>query len=186
MEIDIEDFLKLNLKDEVFIIETDTVYGLGALMNSEKAAQRIKDIKNRGSEKYFSLLVSNMKQVDELTVNSFDSYALINEHWPGALTIIFKKSDKVKEYISPSDTVGLRMPDCKKTLKVLDKFGPMIMTSLNKSGEPPITKYIDALKYLDKVDYIVKGKDLSGIPSTVYDAINGKVLREGSVKIKLF
>ena len=186
MEISIEEFLKLNLKDEVFIIETDTVYGLGALMTSEKAAKRIIEIKNRGKDKYFSLLVSNLAQVDDLTKDSFDSYGLINEYWPGALTIIFKKSEKVNDYISPSDTVGLRMPDCKKTLKAIEKFGPMIMTSLNESGEPPITKYSDALKYIDKVDYIVKGKDLSGIPSTVYDAINDKVLREGSVKIKLF
>ena len=186
MEITIEEFLKLNLKDEVFIIETDTLYGIGALMNSEKAAKRIMEIKNRGEEKFFSLLVSNMVQVDDLTIDSIDSYDLIDKYWPGALTIIFKKSDKVASYISKNETVGLRMPDCKKTLKAIEKFGPMIMTSLNKSGEPPVTKYEDVIKYIDKVDYIVKGKDLSGIPSTVYDAINNKVLREGSVKIKLF
>ena len=185
MEISIEDFLKLNLKDEVFIIETDTVYGLGALMNSEKAAKRILEIKNRSNEKFFSLLVSNIAQVDDLTTNAMDSYELIDKYWPGALTIIFKKSNMVPSFVSANDTVGLRMPDCKKTLKALDKFGPMIMTSLNYSGEPPVTKYSDCLKYLDKVDYIVKGADLSGVPSTVYDAINDRVLRQGNVKIKL-
>ena len=75
------------------------------------------------------------------------------------------------------------MPDNDKTLKALERFGPMIMTSLNKSGEPAITKYSDCLKYIEKVDYIIKGNDLNGVPSTVYDAINDKVLREGSVKI---
>lgn len=183
MEISIEEFLKLNIKDEVFIIETDTVYGLGALLKSEIGAKKILKIKHRSINKHFSLLVSNLNQVDDLTTNYHDSIDLINKYWPGALTIIFKKSDKVPPYVSGDDTVGLRMPDNDKTLKAIEKFGPLIMTSLNESGEDAITKYSDALKYLDSVDYIVKGEDLCSLPSTVYDAINNKVLRKGSIKI---
>ncbi|MBP5343411.1 threonylcarbamoyl-AMP synthase [bacterium] len=183
MEISINDFLNKELKDEVFIIETDTVYGLGALLNSKEGANRILKIKERNQEKHFSLLVSNLDQVSQLTTNYKEVIDLLNRYWPGALTIIFKKSELVPNYVSSDDTVGLRMPDNEKTLKVLEKFGPMIMTSLNKSGEPAITKYSDCLKYLDKVDYIVKGEDLNGIPSTVYDAEKGITLREGSIKI---
>ena len=183
MEITLNEFLNLNIKDEVFIIETDTVYGLGTLMNSKAGAERICEIKGRDMSKHFSLLVSNLHQVEALTKNYFNVIDLCNEHWPGALTIIFKKSDLVPNFVSSDDTVGLRMPDNDNTLKVLEKFGPMIMTSVNKSGEEAITKYNDCLKYIDKVDYIIKGKDLNGIPSTVYDAVTDKVLREGSVKI---
>ena len=183
MEITIDEFLKLNIKDEVFIIETDTVYGLGCLMGSSIAAKKILDIKKRSKSKHFSLLVSNINQVDELTLNYRDSIDLINKYWPGALTIIFKKSSLVPSYVSSDDTVGLRMPDNEKTLKAIEKFGPMIMTSLNESGEAPIIKYEDTLKYKNIVDYIVKGLDLNSIPSTVYDAINNKVLRQGTIKI---
>jgi len=183
MEITFDEFLKLNLKDEVFIIETDTVYGLGCLMSSKKGADKILEIKHRSKTKFFSLLVSNLKQVDNLTTNSESCLDLMNKYWPGALTIIFKKSEIVPDYVTYTDTVGLRMPDDEKTLKVLDKFGPMIMTSVNESGEPAIVKYNDCLKYVNDVDYIVKGPDLSGKPSTVYDAENEKVLREGEIKI---
>ena len=183
MEITLEEFLKLDIKDEVFVIETDTVFGLGTLVGSEAGARRIYEIKGRDSSKHFSLLVSNLNQVEELTKNFESTIDLCNKYWPGALTIIFKKSDKVPSYVSSDDTVGLRMPDNDKTLKALERFGPMIMTSLNKSGEPAITKYSDCLKYIEKVDYIIKGNNLNGVPSTVYDAINDKVLREGSVKI---
>ena len=72
---------------------------------------------------------------------------------------------------------------CLGLLKAIEKFGPMIMTSLNESGEEPIIKYSDALEYKNTVDFIVKGSDLHSIPSTVYDAINNKVLRQGSIKI---
>jgi len=183
MIISIDDFLKLDLKDEVFIIETDTVYGMGCLYKSEVGAKRILEIKNRSNEKFFSLLVSNLDQVSKLTKSYEESLDIMNEYWPGALTIIFNKSDEVGQYISPLDTVGLRMPDNDKTIKVLEKFGPMIMTSVNKSGDPAITKFNDCLKFDGLVDYIIKGEDLNGMPSTVYDAVNNKVLRQGSVLI---
>jgi len=183
MIISKDDFLKLNLKDEVFIIETDTVYGLGCLYNSEIGAKRILEIKNRSKEKFFSILVSNINQAKELTVNFESCLDIMNKYWPGALTIIFNKSEKIKEYITPTNTVGLRMPNDLTTLEILDKFGPMIMTSVNISGEPPIVKFSDCLKFESSVDYIIKGPDLNGIPSTVYDAVNNKVLRQGSIKI---
>ena len=183
MIITIDELLNMNLKDEVFVIETDTVYGIGCLYNSKIGAERILKIKNRPQEKHFSLLVSNLKQVESLAKDYDDSIDLLNKYWPGAVTFIFKKSENVPSFVSSSDTVGLRMPNNNKTLMALEKFGPMIMTSLNKSGEPSITKYSDCLKFEDVVDFIVKGDDLFDLPSTVYDIENKKVLRQGSVRI---
>ena len=183
MIIDIDRMLQMDLKDEVFIIETDTVYGIGCLYNSSVGAQRILDIKERSKNKFFSLLISNMDQAKELTIDLDSKKALLDKYWPGDVTFILKKSDKVKDYISKEETVGIRMPNCDKTLSALERFGPMIMTSLNKSGEPPIIKFSDALRFESMVDFIVKGEDKTGIPSTVYDAINDKDLRQGSTRI---
>ena len=82
------------------------------------------------------------------------------------------------------ETVGLRMPDDSLTLKVIEKFGPLIMTSLNNSGEPPVVKFNDTKAFESEVDFIVKGKDLNSLPSTIYDADNKKVIRQGSVVIE--
>ena len=183
MIITIDELLNMNLKDEVFVIETDTVDGIGCLYNSKIGADRILKIKNRPGDKHFSILVSNYNQVENLTQNYSESKDLLNIYWPGAVTFIFSKSNNVPEFISNDDTIGLRMPNNPNTLKALDKFGPMIMTSLNKSGEPSITKYKDVLKFEDVVDFIVKGDDLKDLPSTVYDIKNKKVLRQGSVRI---
>lgn len=185
MEISLEDFLKLNLKDETFIIETDTVYGIGCLYNSKIGSEKILSIKHRNNNKFFSILVSNLNQVKMLTKNYENALDIINKYWPGELTIIMEKSECVKGFVSSTNTVGLRMPNNENALKALEVHGPMIMTSLNISGEEPIIKYNDCLKFIDDVDYIVKGKDLSGIPSTVYNHLNKTVLRQGKIKISL-
>lgn len=66
----------------------------------------------------------------------------------------------------------------------MEKYGPMVVTSLNLSNQAPITKYKDALKFHDKVDYIIQGEDLYELPSTVYDLTQKKVLRQGGVVIQ--
>ena len=81
------------------------------------------------------------------------------------------------------NTVGVRIPDDPIALKILELTGPMAVTSLNISTEPAVLKFEDTLSFLNIVDYIVKGDDLSGISSTVYDVKNCNILRQGSVKI---
>lgn len=66
----------------------------------------------------------------------------------------------------------------------MNQFGPMVVTSLNISSEPPILKFQDTLQFEQFVDYIVQGKDLSGVASTVYDPMNHKTLRLGEVIIE--
>jgi len=135
-------------------------------------------------EKHFSVLVSNLVQVSELTKNFESSIDLINSYWPGAVTFIFEKSQNVPIFVSSDASVGLRMPDNANTLKVIEKFGPLIMTSVNITGEPPVVKFEDTLKFEKAVDFIVRGGDLNNIPSTVFDIRTHEVLRQGRVKIK--
>ena len=79
--------------------------------------------------------------------------------------------------------MGIRIPGNEISLNLLQKHGPMVVTSLNLSSEPAITKLHDALSFEDQVDYIVEGPDLDSIPSTVYDLTQNKVLRQGEIKL---
>jgi len=183
MIINVDKLLKNNLIDEVIIFQTDTVYGIGCLISSQKGVNKIYEIKNREAKKPLAILCANISQVKEL-VNEFEiaeKYA--NKYWPGALTMIFNKSELVGDFITASHTVGIRIPNDEIALKILNEFGPMAVTSLNISALPPILKYEDALVFENKVDFIVKGTDLSGVSSTVYDVINNKILRQGEIKI---
>ncbi|MCK5762045.1 MAG: threonylcarbamoyl-AMP synthase [Candidatus Izimaplasma sp.] len=184
MIISLEKLLEKDLKDEVIVFQTDTVYGIGCLVNSEVGVNKIYELKKREKRNPLAVLCSNIEQVKKL-VHKFElgeKYALF--HWPGALTLIYPKKDIVGDFITSGySTVGIRIPRDDVAIKILEKFGPMAVTSLNLSSESPILKYADTLNFNNDVDYIVEGIDLSSISSTVYDVINQKVLREGTIKI---
>jgi len=184
MIIDIKDLLKINLEDEVIIFETDTVYGIGCLIDSEIGIKRIYEIKKREDKKPLAILCANIEQVKKL-VQDFEKYSYLAEkHWPGALTLIFNKNEVVSDAITSGfNTVGVRIPNDTIALAILEKNGPMAVTSLNISSEPSLLKFEDTLAFENKVDYIVKGKDLSSISSTVYDCVNNKILRQGTILI---
>lgn len=182
MEINVSTLLKKKLKDEVIVFQTDTVYGIGALLKSEKGVQKIYNVKSRESKKPLAVLCANIEQVKSL-VKDFDSIShLANKHWPGALTLVLNKKENVGDFVTSGfQTVGVRIPNDEVALQILNQFGPMAVTSLNISSEPAIMKYNDALYFVDQVDYIVKGKDLNSVSSTVYDCVNQKVLRQGDI-----
>jgi L-threonylcarbamoyladenylate synthase len=185
MEIKIEDLINLKLKDEIIVFETDTVYGIGCLLNSESGVSKIYEIKRRDNRNPLAVLCADIEQVKSLVSCDFSYLKVGTENWPGALTLVLPKTEIVGDFLTSGfDTVGVRIPDDKIAIQILKTFGPMAVTSLNLSTEPAILKYEDTLSYLDKVDYIVKGKNLSSISSTVYDPINDKVFRQGEIVIK--
>lgn len=184
MIIEVEDLLKIELNDEVIIFETDTVYGIGCLIDSESGIKRIYDIKQREDRKPLAVLCANLEQVQNL-VKDFEKHCKLGEkYWPGALTLVFNKTEVVSDLVTSGfKTVGVRIPNSKTALSILEKYGPMAVTSLNISSEPAILSFKDVLPFERSVDYIVKGNDLSSISSTVYDCVNTRVLRQGEIKI---
>lgn len=182
MEINVNTLLEKNIQDEVIVFQTDTVYGIGALLSSEKGVKKIYQVKSREDKKPLAVLCANIEQVKTL-VEDFDSieqYA--KKHWPGALTLVLNKKDIVGDFVTSGfHTVGVRIPNDEIALRILERFGPMAVTSLNISSMPAILKYKDALTFINEVDYLVKGKDLNSISSTVYDCVNKRVLRQGDI-----
>lgn len=185
MEIKVEELLEKTITDEVIIFQTDTVYGIGCLLSSQKGVETLYEIKKRDGRKPLAVLCFCVDDVKDL-VKEFEiikPFALA--YWPGALTLICPKSDAVPDYVTSGlDSVGLRIPNDEIALRILRRFGPMAVTSLNLSNEPAITLYQDARSYVDVVDYLVVGRDLNGISSTVYDPILHKTLRQGDIIIK--
>lgn len=112
---------------------------------------------------------------------------LIDEYWPGPLTLVLRKRGTVPDAVSGGlDTVSVRMPDSSVALSLISAAGtPIAAPSANLSGRPSITSFLEAVRELDgKVDMIIDGgSSRIGLESTVVD-MTGRVpviLRPGGV-----
>lgn len=184
----------LNKPDGVIAFPTDTVYGLGCLVENEKAIQKIYTIKGRPSDKPLILMGCSIESLEKY-VKFIPEKArnLMNYFWPGALTIILPKSRYVPDYITGEyTTIGLRVPEHPLTIEILKRCSKdmvLATTSANLSGEPDLCHYNDVKNLLaNDVDHIVEegAIPVSGRASTVVtinkdNTIN--VLRQGAIVI---
>ncbi len=169
----------------LIIFPTDTVYGIGCAVFDKESIEKIYQIKNRDRSKPLPCLCANLKQVcDVAEINDLEKQ-IIQKFMPGALTLILKAKASISQ-ITGFDTIGVRLPLNTIAQKVLIKYGPMLTTSVNESGELPLNNFKDIKKSFGQyVDKIYKQKEKSsGIASTVAKLENGQVivLREGEIK----
>ena len=170
---------------ELAIFPTDTVYGLGALINDEVGQKKIYEIKKRDANKRLACLVSSVLQAQQIALVTSDAKKLMDLFWPGALTIILK-CKKDLGTISKFDTIGLRMPNHKIALDILKENGPMATTSVNLSGQSPLNDPVLIEEFFgNQVDYIITEKegDYLNVSSTVIDLSKKPYLvyREGTI-----
>lgn len=180
---------KENLMGKIIAFPTDTVFGVGALIDDLVAINKIYELKKRDFNKPLAILASSIDDIlpyVEITNNKI--IEVMNKYWPGALTIIFKKSNLINNQITKGlDTIAFRIPNSSIAINILKQTGPLATTSVNYSGELPINDYrqIDNL-FGDKIDYIVSlNVESSNISSTIIDATtdNIKIIRNGQIKI---
>jgi len=178
------------LKDGgVVAFPTDTVYGIGSMINNETALKRIYTIKERDLLKALPVMVSSLNQLSSLIDPKSDYIAaqkLASCFWPGALTLIFKKQLEISNLISQTNTIGIRMPDYLPILDLINRTGPLAVTSANLSGNKNPISAEEVLEQLDgRIDIILDGGKTTGLqPSTVVncsDLETINILREGSI-----
>jgi L-threonylcarbamoyladenylate synthase len=179
--MDVSSFIakKPSLVEKVICFPTDTVYGIGCLYNDSVAIERIYQLKKRDISKKLPVLVSGIADLKTLGVTITEPMAkLINDHWPGALTVIAKREE---------ETIAVRMPDSFVALELIKAYGPLATTSANVSNEKEINdiqllqeKFSTAIDY-----YITDVTDFSAVASTVVDCTGSqlKVVRQGAVHI---
>ena len=160
----VKTFAEIDENDRVFIIPTDTIYGISCRFADKKAQQRIKKIKQTGRKrKGFVVLVADLAQLKSLGVKIDKNRKLfLKSIWPGPVSVVFPE---VKGF-------AFRIPRFKELQKLLLKTGPLISTSANKHGKPPAKSARSAfLVFKDTVDAYVDVGVLKNPPSTVIKII---------------
>lgn len=162
------------------IFPTETVYGIAADYSNKEAISKLYKVKQRSSDKPFSVLISQKELISNYTRSiSSDLYKLINEFWPGPLTVVVKSREEGK-------TIGIRMPDNTVALSLAREARcTLAAPSANLEDRPPPSTCEEALKDLDGlVDVALDGGTSKiGQGSTVVDLTGDSIniLREGSI-----
>lgn len=170
----------------IIAIPTDTVYGLGALVNDEDAVRRIYWAKQRPPEKAIPILIGDIKDLALVASNpSLQSLLLANHFWPGPLTLVVPKNPSISLIVSATPEVGVRIPAFPFTRKLLQLVGPMAVTSANISGQDNPSTAAEVLEQLEgRIDLVVDGGEVGvGLASTVVRCPGelSEILRQGAV-----
>ena len=89
IENDADAVAKRLLTGEVFLVQTDTVFGLICCADDERAARKIIDIKHR-DHPAFGLFVSGLDMVKQYVEMDAEQAEVFNKVFPGHFTLIFK------------------------------------------------------------------------------------------------
>lgn len=181
-------FSQAHKKNEPVIFPTDTIYGIGAFFNDEKANNKIFDLKNRDYSKPFPVLISNINQLSYLKADLSDAQLkVLNKFWPGKFTFILNTSLNYK-YCVLEAKIAVRLVSNLPVADLIDYFDkPVTATSANFSGQeydPSIKNIIK--NFSNKVNYyIYQGTDNKN-PSSIIDlTIPGYRIIRNSHNIKL-
>lgn len=176
----------------IIIYPTDTVYGVGASIDSLKGLQKIYEAKERNFSSPLIALLSKVEYVEKIAIIDEEKKKIIeklaSEFWPGALTIILNKKENVPGImVSNGETVGVRIPALKLAQDIIESVGGILpTTSANISGEKTPRSFEElSEKFKERVEVIVDGgKSPLGIESTILDLTKTlpKILREGAIK----
>ncbi|MEC9052231.1 MAG: L-threonylcarbamoyladenylate synthase, partial [Actinomycetota bacterium] len=172
------------------VIPTDTVYGIAADAFDPAAVRALLAAKGRGREMPPPVLVSAATTLDALAVR-VPGYArtLVEEFWPGPLTLVCHQQTSLQWDLGETrGTVAVRMPDHALAREVLERTGPLAVSSANRTGMPAATDADQAEDMLGEVvDVIVDdGESPGGEASTIVDVTGdqGRVLRLGALSLE--
>jgi L-threonylcarbamoyladenylate synthase len=187
------------LEGSLVAFPTETVYGLGADATNAHAVARIYEVKGRPADHPLIVHISDLENLEQW-ISDIPEYAigLAREFWPGPMTLILKRSQLAKDFITGGqDTVGIRIPNNSLALGFLDAFHKLggagiAAPSANRFGQvSPTTS--DAVKeelgeFLADTDLVLDGGPSAvGLESTIIDCTgeHPRILRPGAITIAM-
>jgi L-threonylcarbamoyladenylate synthase len=156
----------------IVVFPTETVYGLGADAFNPQAVARVFEVKKRPFFDPLIVHVKDPKDLEELC-EGVDQRAkkLIERFWPGPLTLVLPKKDKVPDIVTSGlKTVAVRMPSHPIALSLIRDSQTFIAApSANSFGKLSPTRVEHVLRDIgDKVDLILDGGPCEvGVESTI-------------------
>jgi L-threonylcarbamoyladenylate synthase len=158
---------------------------LGTLAFDGATALKLYVAKERPPEKAIPILLADIADLDQVALNVPPiAYRLMENFWPGALTIVVPKQPALPLEVSVAPTVAVRIPDLDLARALMRLTGPLAVTSANRSAGPNPRTASEVLEQLSgRIDAVLDGGTTpGGVPSTVLDCTQPTpvILREGA------
>ncbi len=172
---------------QLVVLPTDTVYGIGADAFDATAVTDLLAAKGRGRDMPVPVLVGSWTTIEGLSVTVAQrTWDLIEAFWPGGLTLVVDEAPSLNWDLGDArGTVAVRMPLHPVAIELLERTGPMAVSSANRSGSPPALTAADAQDQLgdDVAVYLDGGPAKTGVASTIVDVTGEvpRILRAGAI-----
>jgi L-threonylcarbamoyladenylate synthase len=167
-------------RDGIIVYPTETVYGLGGDAFSDEALLRVYEAKGRPLGKPISIAVSDTDMLCVVACADDPALEFIGRFLPGPVTVILEARSCIPPLLTGgTGRIGVRIPAHEMALAIIAGFdSPITATSANISGEKdPIRPGDVRVPY----DLLVDGGVLPGVPSTVVDLVDRRILRRGTL-----
>ncbi|MGH2747400.1 MAG: L-threonylcarbamoyladenylate synthase, partial [Actinomycetota bacterium] len=165
----VDDALAALRDGRLVVMPTDTVYGVAALLSLEEAVAALFVAKGRPESKAIPVLVGSLEDLEAIAELDERARRVGTALWPGPLTLVLRRRAGFEVDLggTENETIAVRIPDHPIALELLDRSGPLAVTSANRSGEPPATTPAAARAALGQsVAVYLDGGTCVGTPST--------------------
>ena len=171
---------------------TETFYGLGAAALDRAAVRRVFEIKGRPASMPLLVVIDGAARLGDVVAEiPLRARPLIDRHWPGPLTLVFRAAPHVpNELTAGTGTVGVRVPSHRVPRTLVTELGGAITApSANRTAAAPPTTAEAVLAYFgNALDLVLDaGPTAGGEPSTVVDVTvePPRVIRQGAITLAL-
>ena len=206
-KVSLAEFIAAAQVGDLVSFPTDTV---PALASRPDRSEHIYQIKKRSPTKPLILMGATWADLLPYVAGTPEEVstweALVQQHWPGALTLVLPATERVPPSMNPEQTgtIGVRVPDHPLAQYLLERTGPMATTSVNRFGSPPLETMAEITGTFPQIFTLSRdalgaiypllagtkppAEDQpqgSGLPSTVVQWANPgwEVLRQGAVTL---
>lgn len=170
----------------LIVYPTDSGYALGCMLGNKAALERIRRLRQLGTDHNMTLVCRDLSQLSTYAKVTNPIFRLLKAFTPGAYTFILNATHEVPRLMlhPKRKTLGLRVPENKITLALLDCLdAPLMSTTLILPDATAPLSEPEAIRDLlgNQVDLTIDGGHCGHEPTTVVD-LTGEypvVLREG-------
>jgi L-threonylcarbamoyladenylate synthase len=174
-------------RGRLVVLPTDTIYGVGALPRSHGGVAEIFAAKGRPMDRPIPILAANAEDLFDVVVFDERARAVAAALWPGPLSIVLpRRFDWPYDLGGDRATIAVRVTRNEVARRLLERTGPLAVTSANLSGSPPAVTVAEARAALgDRVAVYLDGGPCSDPPSSVVSlAGEVRMLREGAISLE--